>query len=61
MDKPVRVLIADDNRDLIEVLKTYVYSQDDMELVGVAYHGNEALDLIYQESPDVVILDIIMP
>jgi two-component system response regulator (stage 0 sporulation protein A) len=61
MDLPVRVLLADDNRDLIEVLKAYILSQDDMELVGVAYHGNEALDLIYQESPDVVILDIIMP
>ena len=61
MDKSVRVLLADDNRDLIEVLKAYIISQDDMELVGVAYHGKEALDIIYQESPDVVILDIIMP
>jgi len=61
MNKPVRVLIADDNRDLIEVLKAYIQSQYDMELVGVAYNGNEALALIYQESPDVVILDIIMP
>lgn len=61
MERPIRVLLADDNRDFIEVLKLYIQSQEDMELVGVAYHGNEALELIFQESPDVIVLDIIMP
>lgn len=61
MGKLVRVLIADDNRNLIQVLKTYIQSQEDMELVGAAYNGNEALDLIYQLQPDVIILDMVMP
>ena len=61
MQTPIRVLLADDNREFIEVLKEYVQSQDDMNIVGVAYHGNEALEMIYREAPDVVILDIIMP
>lgn len=61
MDKLIRVLLADDNRDLIEVLKAYIQSQDDMELVGVAYNGNKALELIDHEFPDVIVLDIIMP
>ncbi len=61
MQKPIRVLLADDNREFVEVLKEYIVRQPDMQLVGIAYHGNEALDLIYREQPDLVILDIIMP
>lgn len=61
MQRPIRVVLADDNRELVEVLKEYINRQDDMQIVGVAYHGNEALELIYREQPDVVVLDIIMP
>ncbi|MFZ3102888.1 MAG: sporulation transcription factor Spo0A [Desulfitobacteriaceae bacterium] len=61
MQTPIRVLLVDDNHEFIEVLKEYIQSQDDMSIVGVAYHGNEALELIYREAPDVVVLDIIMP
>lgn len=61
MQKPIRVLLADDNREFVEVLKEYILRQTDMQLVGIAYHGNEALELIYREQPDLVILDIIMP
>jgi two-component system, response regulator, stage 0 sporulation protein A len=61
MQKPIRVLLADDNREFIEVLKEYITRQEDFQLVGVAYHGNEALELIYREQPDLVVLDIIMP
>ncbi|MHB1406171.1 MAG: sporulation transcription factor Spo0A [Desulfitobacteriaceae bacterium] len=61
MERSIRVLVVDDNREFIEVLKEYIQRQEDMNLVGVAYHGNEALELIFRESPDVVVLDIIMP
>ena len=61
MQRPIRVLIADDNRDFVEVLKEYIERQDDMALVGAAYHGQEALEMIYREEPDAVVLDIIMP
>ncbi|HHV64806.1 MAG TPA: sporulation transcription factor Spo0A [Peptococcaceae bacterium] len=57
----IRVLLADDNRDFIEILREYITSQEDMVLVGVAYNGNDALEIIMKEEPDVVILDIIMP
>lgn len=57
----VRVAIADDNKDFSELLKSHIQNQPDMEVVGVAYDGNEALDLIRKVSPDVLILDIIMP
>ncbi|NPV91301.1 MAG: sporulation transcription factor Spo0A [Firmicutes bacterium] len=56
-----RVLIADDSREFCEILKEYLVGQDDFELVGIAHNGIEALSLISNEQPDIVILDIIMP
>jgi len=61
MQRPIRVLLADDNREFVEVIKKFIERQEDMILVGVAYHGNEALELISREKPHVVLLDIIMP
>lgn len=61
MTKPVRVLIADDNREFCELLKEFLNQQPDFELVGVAYNGMEAVEAIEKTRPDVVILDIIMP
>jgi len=61
MQRPIRVLLADDNREFVEIVKEFIERQEDMTLVGVAYHGNEALELISREKPHVVLLDIIMP
>jgi two-component system response regulator (stage 0 sporulation protein A) len=57
----IRVLIGDDNNEFCEVLRSYVESQDDLEIVGLAPNGAEVLNLVTRETPDVVILDIIMP
>jgi two-component system response regulator (stage 0 sporulation protein A) len=61
MAEPIRVLLADDNRDFVEILREYIHTQEDMVLTGVAYNGNDALEMIKKEEPDVVVLDIIMP
>ena len=61
MQRPIRVLLADDNREFVEIVKKFIERQEDMTLVGVAYHGNEALELIAREKPHVVLLDMIMP
>jgi len=61
LSRLVRILVADDNREFCELLKDYFSQQPDFELVGVAYNGLEAIQLIEETRPDVVILDIIMP
>ncbi|MDR6224635.1 sporulation transcription factor Spo0A [Desmospora profundinema] len=60
MDK-MRVVLADDNREFAQLLRDHLDAQSDIEVIGVAYNGNEVLDLLKQESPDVLVLDIIMP
>lgn len=61
MYKPIKVLIADDNKDFVDILQDYFEKQDEFLVVGTAYNGLETLDLISLKMPDVVILDIIMP
>ncbi|NMB24554.1 MAG: sporulation transcription factor Spo0A [Firmicutes bacterium] len=57
----LKILIADNNVGLCETLETFLDRQESMEVVGVAYDGEEALVLIEQKQPDVVLLDITMP
>jgi two-component system response regulator (stage 0 sporulation protein A) len=57
----IEVLLADDNREFVNLLEEYISSQYDMEVVGVAYNGNEVVRLLQERVPDVLILDIIMP
>jgi two-component system response regulator (stage 0 sporulation protein A) len=59
--KSIRILIADDNRDFCELLKEFINEQEDLNLIGIAYNGLEALQMIQENNPDVVVLDIIMP
>ncbi len=59
--KSIGVLIADDNRDFCELLKEFISQQEDFNLTGIAYNGIEALQMIRETKPDVVVLDIIMP
>lgn len=56
---PVRILIADDDRDLIEGLNWYLEAEGYQ--VAMAHTGPEALAAFHANTPDVVILDIMMP
>jgi len=60
-NKKINVLIADDNREFGDILCEYLSNQNDIEVVGLARDGFEAVDLILQNTPDIAILDIIMP
>jgi len=57
----IKVCIVDDNRELVALLDEYLSSQEDMEVIGVAYNGQECLNILNEKSPDVLVLDIIMP
>jgi two-component system response regulator (stage 0 sporulation protein A) len=57
----IKVCIADDNRELVSLLEEYISSQEEMQVVGIAYNGQECLTLVQEKEPDVLILDIIMP
>lgn len=57
----IKVAIADDNRDFADIMQECLSQQPDINLVGVAYNGEEVLAIIDDKKPDVVILDIIMP
>jgi len=61
MREKITVLIADDNQEFSMTLATYLKNQDDMVVVGRAKDGNEALDMISNLMPDVVLLNVIMP
>ncbi|KAB8128482.1 sporulation transcription factor Spo0A [Gracilibacillus oryzae] len=56
-----RVLLVDDNRELVQLMEEYLEDQNDMKVVGKAYNGKECLDMVEEAQPDVIILDIIMP
>ena len=57
----IKVLIGDDNREFCELVREYMLSQADLELVGIAHNGLEVIEAVEQHQPDVVVLDIIMP
>jgi len=59
--KNIKIAVVDDNKEFCEILEEYLTKQEDFELIGKAYNGNEALILIKEKEPDIVILDIIMP
>ncbi|MBC8531715.1 sporulation transcription factor Spo0A [Christensenellaceae bacterium NSJ-53] len=57
----VKVVVVDDNREIRGIIKQYLDSQNDVEVVGVAGDGMQALELLNQVEADVMVLDIIMP
>ncbi|RSL31995.1 sporulation transcription factor Spo0A [Salibacterium salarium] len=59
--KNIKVCVADDNRELVGLLNEYIGAQEDMEVSGVAYNGQECLNVVNETQPDVLVLDIIMP
>ncbi|WP_416176307.1 sporulation transcription factor Spo0A [Clostridium sp.] len=60
-ESKISVVIADDNKEFCNILNDYLLSQRDIIVTGTAKDGLEALDLIKEKKPDLVVLDIIMP
>jgi NarL family two-component system response regulator LiaR len=57
----IRVAIADDHAVVRQGLRTFLELQDDVEVVGEAADGAQAVDLVAATEPDVVLLDLVMP
>ena len=60
-NKPIRIIIADDHTVVREGLAAILGAQADMNLVGVAANGIEAVSLASQFNPDVILMDLVMP
>ena len=58
---PIRVMIVDDHDMVRRGLATFLKVQADLELVGEAGGGEEALRLCEQLQPDVILMDLVMP
>jgi DNA-binding NarL/FixJ family response regulator len=58
---PIRVLIADDHRLFAEALEAILDMETDLEVVGRARNGQEAVEQALQLKPDVILMDISMP
>ncbi len=61
MQANIRVLIVDDHPNVRRGLSAVFEVWDDLELVGEAQNGKQAVELAEQLQPDVVLMDLIMP
>jgi two-component system, NarL family, response regulator DegU len=61
MAKKIRIAIADDHSVLRESLAALLENQRDLEVCGAAANGTEALRIVQECHPDVLVLDLFMP
>ncbi len=61
MSEKVKVIIADDNPDFVNTLMENLGKEEELEVIGIARDGQEAVSLILEKRPDIVLLDVIMP
>jgi NarL family two-component system response regulator LiaR len=57
----IRVMLVDDHKVVRSGLATFLKAYDDLELVGEAKNGLEAIRLCHQKKPDVILMDLMMP
>ena len=59
--KPIRVLIVDDSAFVRKALSTMLQSEPDIEIVGLANNGKEAVEKTSELKPDIITMDVEMP
>ena len=59
--RPIRVLIVDDHKVVRNGLRAFLMTYDDIELLGEARNGEEAIRMCAATPPDVVLMDLVMP
>lgn len=58
---PIRVLIVDDHQLFADALRHVLDRSDDVDVVGVAHDGGEAVEVAISSRPDVVLMDVGLP
>lgn len=61
MTEKISIFIADDHGIVRQGLRDYIALQEDMEVVGDAANGEQAVIRIQDHTPDVVLMDLVMP
>ena len=61
MQSKTKIIIADDHPLLRESLRQALSKQEDMEVIGEAIDGEDAINLASELEPDIVVMDIMMP
>jgi len=61
MNGTLRIVLVDDHRVVSRGVKSYLESFPDMQVVGVATSGEEALENLHLWKPEIVLLDLLMP
>jgi NarL family two-component system response regulator LiaR len=59
--RTIRVMLVDDHNVVRSGLATFLRAYEDLELVGEAKNGLEALKLCHKKKPDVILMDLMMP
>lgn len=57
----IRVVLVDDQALFREALQILLSVQTDIQIVGEAGNGSEAIDVVMQTNPDVILMDLLMP
>ena len=57
----IRIVLVDDHEMVRIGVSAYLQAQADMEVIGEAVNGKEAVDLVLSLRPDIVLMDMVMP
>jgi two-component system, NarL family, response regulator LiaR len=57
----IRLIVVDDHLKVHQGIAAIIDAFDDLEIVGHASNGQEAISLIYEQQPDLVLMDVVMP
>lgn len=60
-NEPIRVMLVDDHTVVRSGLSAFLLAYEDLELVGEASGGEEAVQLCDKLNPDVILMDLVMP